>query len=135
MDLFLASHFNVLETVEELQNIDNVFYLVYNNEQLCAYAKVVVVDNPKELPNCHTLRISRIYVINQFIGQGVGKLLMQTCTDKASSLKKDIVWLGVWEQNTNAINFYKRIGFQQFGTEIFVLGTDSQTDLLMQMPL
>jgi ribosomal protein S18 acetylase RimI-like enzyme len=135
MDLFLASHFNVLETVEELQNIDNVFYLVYNNEQLCAYAKVVVVDNPKELPNCHTLRISRIYVINQFIGQGVGKLLMQTCIDKASSLKKEVVWLGVWEQNTDAINFYKHCGFQPFGTEIFVLGTDSQTDLLMQMPL
>ncbi len=135
MDLFLASHFNVLDTVEELQNINNVFYLVYNNEQLCAYAKVVDVNNPKELPDYHTLRISRIYVINQFIGKGVGKLLMQTCIHKASSLKKDIVWLGVWEQNTNAINFYKHYGFQQFATEIFMLGTDPQTDLLMQIPL
>jgi ribosomal protein S18 acetylase RimI-like enzyme len=135
MDLFLASHFNVLDTVEELQNINNVFYLVYNKKQLCAYAKVVDIDNPKEIPNSSTLRISRIYVLNKFIGKGIGKLLMETCIDKATSLKKDVVWLGVWEQNTNAINFYKHYGFQQFATEIFMLGTDPQTDLLMQIPL
>jgi ribosomal protein S18 acetylase RimI-like enzyme len=132
MDLFLKNNFNVKETELEIDNVANTFYLAYQNAELCAYAKVIDADNAAELPNTKTLRISRIYVLDKFIRQGIGKILMQTCIDKAISLKKDIVWLGVWEQNSNAIIFYKHYGFQQFGTEIFVLGTDPQTDLLMQ---
>ncbi len=132
MNLFLANNFNIIDTQNELNKDKNTFYLVYQNSELCAYAKVVDVNNPEEMPNMNTLRISRIYVLGKFIGKGIGKLLMKTCIDKAISLQKDIVWLGVWEQNTNAIEFYKRFGFEQFGTEKFVLGTDTQTDLLMQ---
>jgi diamine N-acetyltransferase len=132
MDLFLAKNFNIIDTQNELNNDKNTFYLVYQNSELCAYAKVVDVNNPEEMPNMNTLRISRIYVLGKFIGKGIGKILMQTCLEKAQSLKKKHVWLGVWEQNENAISFYKRFGFEQFGTEIFVLGTDTQIDLLMQ---
>jgi len=135
MDLFLASHFSVADTEQELQNTKNIFYLAYSNNCLCAYAKVIDVDYPTELPNCKTLRISRIYVLDTFIGKGIGKLLMNTCLEKAKSLNKTHVWLGVWQQNTSAIEFYKRFGFQQFSTETFVLGADPQTDWLMQKAL
>lgn len=132
MDLFLASHFNVGDTKDELLHPNNTFYLVFDDNVLCGYAKVVEVDFPTELPNYKTLRLSRIYVLDAFIGKGIGKLLMQTCIEKAKSLQKTHIWLGVWEKNTKAIEFYKRFGFEIFGTEIFVLGTDPQTDLLMQ---
>lgn len=132
MDLFLENNFNVTETEQEIANTANTFYLAYQNNKLCAYAKVVDSNNPKEIPNKNTLRISRIYVLDKFIGKGVGKALMHLCLEKAKSLNKTIIWLGVWEQNIAAINFYKRFGFAQFGTETFVLGNDSQTDWLMQ---
>lgn len=135
MDLFLANNFNKKETEQEIANTANTFYLVYTNNELCAYAKVVDLDNPTVLPNTNTLRISRIYVIDKFIGKGIGKTLMHLCIDKARVLNKSLVWLGVWERNIAAINFYKSFGFTQFGTEIFVLGTDSQTDWLMQKSL
>ena len=132
MDLFLASHFSVADTKQELLNTDNTFYLAFSGNVLCGYTKVTAIDNPTELPNYATLRISRIYVLDVFIGKGIGKVLMQTCLDKAKALNKTHIWLGVWEKNINAIEFYKRFGFEQFGTEIFVLGTDPQMDLLMQ---
>jgi GNAT superfamily N-acetyltransferase len=86
MDLFLATHFSVADTEQELANPNNTFYLVFDNDVLCAYAKVVDVDNPTELPDCKTLRVSRIYVLDAFIGKGIGKLLMQTSLEKAVSL-------------------------------------------------
>ena len=135
MDMFLASHFGIAATEEELQDANNTFYLVYQKGILCAYAKVIAVDHPMELPNYTTLRISRIYVLDAFIGQGIGKLLMQTCLAKAVSLNKTHVWLGVWEKNQHAIEFYQRFGFEQFGTETFLVGTDLQTDWLMQKAL
>jgi diamine N-acetyltransferase len=50
----------------------------------------------------------------------------------AKELKKDIVWLGVWEHNQRAIDFYTKWGFEKFGTHVFQLGDDPQTDWLMK---
>ena len=44
----------------------------------------------------------------------------------------DVVWLDVWEKNLRAIEFYRRWGFVEVGTQGFVLGSDVQHDLLMQ---
>lgn len=132
MDLFLANNFNVAATIQEISNAAITFYLAYKNIQLCGYAKVVEEDNAIEFANTKTLRISRIYVLDTFIGQGIGKDLMQQCVEKAKSLNKNVIWLGVWEQNLSAISFYQKWGFKKFGTEVFVLGNDLQTDWLMQ---
>jgi RimJ/RimL family protein N-acetyltransferase len=38
------------------------------------------------------------------------------------------VWLGVWERNARAKAFYLKAGFNDVGSQVFVVGTDSQTD-------
>ena len=53
----------------------------------------------------------------------------------ARAQKAAYVWLGVWEENVRAINFYKKQGFNEFDKHIFMLGDDAQTDLLMRLPL
>jgi ribosomal protein S18 acetylase RimI-like enzyme len=47
----------------------------------------------------------------------------------------DFVWLGVWEENTRAINFYQKNGFVAFDKHIFKLGSDEQTDIMMRLQL
>nr|WP_228115767.1 hypothetical protein [Sphingobacterium faecium] len=46
--------------------------------------------------------------------------------------KSKYVWLGVWEENPRAINFYKKNGFEEFDKHVFILGDDEQTDILMK---
>ena len=41
------------------------------------------------------------------------------------------LWLGVWERNLRAQAFYRKHGFRKVGTQIFVVGTDPQTDHVM----
>jgi ribosomal protein S18 acetylase RimI-like enzyme len=41
----------------------------------------------------------------------------------------------VWEHNTAAIAFYQRYGFIKTGTHPFTLGSDVQTDWIMQLNL
>ena len=50
----------------------------------------------------------------------------------AQGRKASYVWLGVWEHNHRALRFYEKNGFTAFGTHIFQLGNDQQTDILMQ---
>jgi RimJ/RimL family protein N-acetyltransferase len=45
------------------------------------------------------------------------------------------IWLGVWERNARAVAFYRKVGFLDVGSHVFVLGTDEQTDRLMLRPL
>jgi ribosomal protein S18 acetylase RimI-like enzyme len=43
------------------------------------------------------------------------------------------LWLGVWEENHRALNFYKKNGLVEFDKHNFILGNDVQTDVLMKM--
>jgi len=49
--------------------------------------------------------------------------------------KVKYIWLGVWEKNQKAIDFYEKNGFVSFDKHIFVLGDDKQTDIMMKMEL
>ena len=59
--------------------------------------------------------------------------------DQAKKIAKhtnvDSIWLGVWEENLRALQFYIKNGFVAFDKHIFTLGNDKQTDLLMQLPI
>ena len=59
-------------------------------------------------------------------------MLIRENIEYAAKNKFDTIWLGVWEHNQKAIEFYKKWGFEVFGKYIFVLGNDPQNDLLMK---
>ena len=40
-----------------------------------------------------------------------------------------------WEKNPRAIRFYEKNGFTTFGSHVFQLGDDAQTDILMRRSL
>ena len=53
----------------------------------------------------------------------------------ARSLSLDWLWLGVWEENPKAIQFYKKLGFVDFGEHEFDLGDERQRDIMMKLSL
>ena len=49
--------------------------------------------------------------------------------DFAAEKNYDLVWLGVWEHNERALNFYKKFGFIDTGFKHpFPIGNTPQTD-------
>jgi ribosomal protein S18 acetylase RimI-like enzyme len=53
----------------------------------------------------------------------------------ALEMKKQYVWLGVWEENKRALQFYRKNGFVEFDKHIFKLGEEEQTDFMMKLEL
>jgi len=135
MDKFLHKQFTKKELMKEVGAIGNVFFLVLQDEEPVGYARMRESLNHKELGNANAIEIARLYAINKVIGTGVGKLLMNSCLEKAIEMKKEIIWLGVWEKNTRAIDFYKRFGFEKFAEHPFILGDDVQNDFLLKKSL
>jgi ribosomal protein S18 acetylase RimI-like enzyme len=68
-------------------------------------------------------------------GQRVAHTLMQDMVERSVKEGFDSMWLGVWEHNERAKAFYRKWGFLETGSHIFQLGSDPQTDLIMERPL
>ena len=130
---YLEEKFNEKQILDEIQTPETVFLLVGLNDETIGYARLRV--NLMENPDPKALEIERIYILKAFHGQKLGTVLMQKCID--ISLKKGYqsLWLGVWEYNPKAIAFYQKRGFEIFGTHVFQLGDDAQTDYLMKRSL
>lgn len=135
MDLFMNGPFSRENLVDEVSNPDNIFLLVFDEDTPVAYAKMRHGEKYPQFEGKDSVEVARIYVINSYIGAGVGQELMRKCIFLAKDMKKEIIWLGVWEKNARAIKFYTNWGFEKFAEHPFILGEDVQTDWLMKKQL
>ncbi len=90
---------------------------------------------PAEATAARQLEIKQLYVVEDWIGTGLGKALMRRALDIAQASQATAVVLGVWEHNTRAQAFYQRFGFREVGEVAFTLGQDVQRDLIYRKGL
>lgn len=135
IDAFIAEAMNLELLTAELNDEGNKFFFIYLDDTLCGFTKLRTTEMPDGLNATSPIEIERIYVSKEYHGQKVGATLMRHCIDYAMDNGHDVIWLGVWEHNQKAIDFYNRWGFTLFGSHIFMVGPDAQTDVLMRKDL
>ena len=128
MDLYLSQTFTEEKVYSELADKKNTFFILEADGSPAGYAKLTE-------ENEISIEVARLYVRREFQGQKLGKMLMDYCVWNAVNLGYKRIWLGVWEKNPKAVNFYRKAGFKEYGKHVFVLGKDEQTDLLMEKAL
>jgi ribosomal protein S18 acetylase RimI-like enzyme len=99
--------------------------------QLSAFAQVRSSRPPACVRLPSPVELWRFYVDASWIGRGVAQRLMAAAYADASALGGQTLWLGVWERNQRAIAFYRKCGFEDYGTQVFCVGEDVQTDRIM----
>lgn len=132
---YLEESFSKEKLTVELRNKDSEFYFAMSNNEVVGYLKINFGESQTELKDSKSLEIERIYVLAKFHGKNVGQILYNKAIEIAKLKDSEYVWLGVWEENLRAINFYMKNGFVEFDKHIFQLGTDKQTDIMMKMKL
>ncbi len=132
---YLEQSFSAEKLSQELANTDSSFYFAEDNGQIVGYLKINVGQAQTELNDEYALEIERIYVLQHYHGKKVGQLLYEKAVQIALEMKKQYVWLGVWEENKRALQFYRKNGFVEFDKHIFKLGEEEQTDFMMKLEL
>jgi ribosomal protein S18 acetylase RimI-like enzyme len=135
MQNYIDSSFSIEHLKKELNEPNSEFYVAMINDEVCGYLKINFAAAQTEINDKNSLEIERIYVLTQFQGKQIGQALFQKAKEVAHKANANYIWLGVWEKNTNALNFYKKNGFVEFDKHIFKLGDDLQTDILMRLNL
>src|SRR5262245_43859619 len=129
---YMRQAFSVEQIATELAEEKNYFLIADHEDKPAGYAKLVVDSIEPGITADKPIELNRLYSHKLFLGKGIGQGLMNACFDYAKNGGFDVMWLGVWEYNPRAQRFYEKNGFRVVGRHTFQLGSDPQTDLLMQ---
>lgn len=132
---YLDLRFSIEKLADEISNKESEFYFAVNGKNVIGYLKINSGKAQTELQDYNALEIERIYVVKEFHGRNVGQALYEKALMIAKEKKAPFIWLGVWENNLKALNFYRKNGFTEFDRHIFVLGDSRQTDYMMKLKL
>ena len=135
MAKFLDENYNEDKLGGEMATPGSFFYFLKADGEVAGYLKLDVDDAQNEEVDPNGLEIERIYLRKSFQHRGLGKQLFEFAEEKGRGWGKSVLWLGVWEHNENAKNFYASRGLTRFSEHVFVLGDDRQTDFLLKKAL
>jgi diamine N-acetyltransferase len=108
MKKYLEAEFAYEKLKEQLENENSEFYFAAIDKKVIGYLKLNFGPSQTELKDDNAIEIERIYVLKEFQGRKVGQLLYRKTIEIATLSGADYVWLGVWEKNLKAIQFYKK---------------------------
>lgn len=131
---YCAEHFQPAVLAEVIADPACATFLAHVGEQLAGYA--IVRDKPP--PPCVTgaaTQLWRLYLDQAFIGQKLGARLMQQAQAEARRRGAATLWLGVYDRNVRAIEFYRRFGFTQVGVSEFLFGGVIYADPIYAAPV
>jgi diamine N-acetyltransferase len=132
MKAYLDQAYNRENLRQELDEPGSHNYLAFVNDRLAGFMRLRVTDEVVHLLGTNTIELQRLYVDKNFHGKGVGAAMMNEALRLARDKKYDWIWLGVWERNFKAQEFYTRWGFERFSEHVFQMGDDPQTDWLLR---
>ena len=133
---YLEHNLSASRLAQELVNPESRFYFAEDDDgNALGYLKTNTGAAQSEPQNPQALEIERIYVLSAHHGQGVGAALYRQARHDAEQQGAPYLWLGVWEHNRSALQFYQKHGFTAFASHTFTLGSDAQTDILMKLDL
>jgi len=122
----------------QLSDPESEFYFIYSapindkTAQIAGFLKLNVGSAQTDLADDEALEVEKIYLLQQFLGKGLGHQLINFAVERAEQQDKQYLWLGVWEDNQPALKFYNKMGFFKFGEHGFDMGGDIQTDYLLK---
>ena len=135
METYLRESFSPDIQLQELSESDTIFLIAELEGRPIGFAQLIMNSTNEVIHGRKPLELRRIYASHEYLGKGVGKALMEAIIEEARQRGCDCVWLGVWEKNQRAIDFYRKWGFRVAGTHTFALGADQQNDFVMEMEL
>jgi ribosomal protein S18 acetylase RimI-like enzyme len=127
--------FNKEKFTEEFYEEGSQFFEVFDDENLIGYARLRENNEVDHYLGKNHIELQRIYIDSPYHGRGMANQLLNACEEHALLSGKEWIWLGVWEHNPKAQQFYRKHGYEKFSEHKFMVGQDEQTDWLMRKKL
>jgi diamine N-acetyltransferase len=131
MDLYVAETFSTNKQLHEICDSNRRIEIAWSGRTAVGFVHLLKSKPESCITGPKPIELLRLYVDSTWQGKGIGTLLMEKCIEVARHEGFQTLWLGVWERNFKAQQFYFKYGFSTVGKHTFKLGTDEQIDFIM----
>jgi diamine N-acetyltransferase len=135
LQAFFDTNYNLPQLEQEFYERDSKLYLALERDEVVGFIRLRKTDEVASYLGENVIELQRLYVLTAAQGKSVGRLLMEKALNYAVSNQFEWIWLGVWEKNFRAQQFYYRWGFERFSEHTFWMGDDPQVDWLLKKKL
>ena len=136
LESYLQTKFSTEQLRLELSDEKNSFHLIYFENELAGYSKVIYNTPAPQIPeNTNVCKLERIYVLKKFYDKKIGLKLLKFNNDLCLQNQQLAMWLSVWTENERAIRFYEKFGFKTIGEIMFKVGNQYNPNLVMWLEL
>jgi len=132
---YLTENFSLEKILEGLESPDSTFLIAFRGEQAVGYARLRDSEPHESIANKNAVELQRIYLVERVWGKGVGDILLDHCIAEAKRMGREVLWLGVWEENRRGLSFYAKHGFTRVGTLTFPYGDSVGINAVMQIEI
>ena len=115
LSAFFAAHYSADIFSAYINDKRTQLWIAEENGAPVAYAKFGACGLPGTPDVFPALELHRLYVLKSHQGKKLGAALMEKFFAAAKSMSAKAAYLGVWEKNTRAQQFYKKYGFEKIG--------------------
>jgi len=119
---------------QNLQDASIRYAVAFDGTQAIGYTKLLLNGTHEKLSG-KCVELEKIYVLQTTLGKGAGLVLMNEVIEYCKQQQTAHLFLGVWEENDRAVNFYRKIGFEVFTSRSFQLGSRWCEDYMMKLDI
>ncbi|MFG6488823.1 GNAT family N-acetyltransferase [Roseateles sp. BYS78W] len=119
---YVATHFQPGVMAAVILDAACTTLLAEMDGRLAGYAIVRDAPPPPCVSAAAPIELWRLYLGQDFLGLGLGARLMREVHSRARQRGARTLWLGVYDRNLRAVEFYRRSGFVQVGSKEFLFG-------------
>lgn len=129
LDYMLAEIYSTEKLTQQIENNEQTFILVIENDQTVAFAAY----SPRE-ENPEIYKLHKLYCLPATQGKGYGKLLINEVSHRVLEAGKNLLELNVNRHN-KAKSFYEKLGFKVIYEDNIAIGPYWMNDYIMQKEL
>ena len=132
MNKYLERTYNADSIKEELNDVNNIYYLINYNGKPVGFSKIIFNAKHPNIVTENVTKLDRIYLLKEFYGLKLGLELLNFNIELSRNNKQSGMWLYTWIGNNRAIDFYLKAGFNIIGSHKFYV-TKTHYDVSHQM--
>jgi ribosomal protein S18 acetylase RimI-like enzyme len=134
IDSYVSKNFNRMVFLQELENPEYIYYILYDKNQAVGYSKIILNSENTNINQQRITKLERLYLLKDFYGKNLGVELFNFNIQLSKNNKQKGMWLAVWTENQRAIHFYTKNGCKIVGSYNFKISeTHSNPNHIMYL--
>ena len=111
-DFYVETQYSKQNIEKELLKAKADYYFVRYKGEVVGNFRILWNHKLKGLENKKSVKLHRVYLHSKTQGKGIGKTLLTWLENTAKSKGYQLIWLDAMDEQPQAFQFYKRLGYQ-----------------------